>query len=122
MNFWQWLAGGAASFLIGLIGGTWAARGVLDELKLKNVVQDMRLEALERDREAIRDMATNMAVVAALQVEMKDDVKEIFARLNLRVDDKPHETERRSDGGTRKFRAETASIYENGVPADRQGT
>lgn len=43
-------------------------------------------------------MASNIAVLAALQSEMKDDVQAIFERLNRRADDQPHTKERRKNG------------------------
>lgn len=77
----RWAMAGAVSFVVGLVGGSWAARGMLDEMRQKAAVHEVRLAALELDRETIREMASNIAVLAALQCEMKDDVKEIFDRL-----------------------------------------
>lgn len=96
-GWWQILCG-AGSMVSGSIVGAWVARGTLDGLKQKNIVQDLRLDSLERDREVIREMASNLAVLAAIQDEMKDDIKSIFGRLNYRSDDQPHGPERRHNG------------------------
>lgn len=106
-GFWEWLLGGgfwavltgAVSVVVGMVGGAWAARGTLAAIEQKNALQDLRLDALELDREVIRGMASNIAVLAALQGEMKDDVQAIFERLNRRADDHPqHAPERRKNG------------------------
>ena len=105
-GFWSWLLGGgfwaaltgAVSVGVGMVGGAWAARGTLAAIEQKNALQDLRLDALERDREALRDMASNIAVLTALQSEMKDDVQAIFERLNRRADDQPNTKERRKNG------------------------
>lgn len=70
----------------------------LEWVKQKNIIQNLRLDSLERDREVIREMASNLAVLAAIQDEIKDDVKSIFDRLNRRSDDQPHGPERRHNG------------------------
>lgn len=82
---WTKWAATMASFVAGIVGGTWAARGELEKLKQKNIVQDMRLDAIEKDRESIESMAKNLAVLAALQNEMRDDIKEIFQRCNAHL-------------------------------------
>ena len=90
----QW----AVSLALGLIGGAWAARGMLATMQKDIAVHDTRIKALEIDREIIREMASQLAVVAALQGEMRDDVKEIFDRLNRRADDRQTGEERRHNG------------------------
>lgn len=106
-GFWEWLLGGgfwavltgAVSVGVGGVGGAWAARGTLAAIEQKNALQDLRLDALERDRETLHDMASNIAVLTALQSEMKDDVQAISERLNRRADDQQqHTPERRRNG------------------------
>jgi len=106
-GFWGWLLGGGfwavltglVSVVVGMVGGAWAARGTLAAIEQKNALQDMRLDTLELDREVIRGMASNIAVLTALQSELKSDVQAIFERLNRRTDDQPqHAPERRKNG------------------------
>ena len=51
----RWAMGGAVSFVVGLVGGSWAARGMLEEMRQKAAVHEVRLAALELDRETIRE-------------------------------------------------------------------
>lgn len=106
-GFWEWLLGGGfwtvltgtISATAGMVCGAWVARGTLAAIEQKNALQDLRLDSLELDREVIRGMASNVAVLAALQGELKADVQAIFERLNRRTDDQPqHAPERRKNG------------------------
>lgn len=80
-KFWQVVGGCVLSAAGGLIGGAWVSRGVLEGLKQADMALASRVEHLEKQLEALTSMSTSIAVLAALQSEMKEDIKAIFERL-----------------------------------------
>lgn len=98
-KFWQVVGSCVLSAVGGLIGGAWASRGVLDSLREADKDLSKRVEHLEKHLDALAKMSINLAVLAALQTEMKEDIKAIFDRLNRRAEDLPHEKERRLKNG-----------------------
>jgi hypothetical protein len=99
LGFWQWVAGGIVSVFSGLIGGAWISRGVLEKIKQTNDNHEHRICIIERNCadncKVLAQISTNLAVVLALQSEMKADVKEVFDRLNRRADDRRIDEDRR---------------------------
>jgi len=99
-GFWQWVLGGLVSVGSGLIGGAWISRGVLEKIKQTGDNHEMRILAIEKNCgencKVLAQIATNLAVMIALQAEMKDDIKEVFDRLNRRGDDRRNDEERRT--------------------------
>lgn len=102
-GFWQWLLSGgfwavitgAASVAGSMVVGAWVARGTLAKIEQKSALHDQRLSILENDRASLLKMASDVAVLAALQAEMRADIQAIFERCNRRFDDQHHEPERR---------------------------
>lgn len=116
-EFWKWVGGAVLAVAGGLFGGGWAGRGILESLRLKitatkatvdaSVARIATLEARQdaqsaeirhcvaEIREGVAEIRQGVAVVTALHEETQKDVGEIFARLNRRHDDLPHDEERR---------------------------
>lgn len=94
-KFWQVIVGCVLSAGGGLIGGGWVSRGVLESLRQADAALGVRVTNLETQLRSLASMSTSLAVIAALQDEMKDDIKEIKGRLNRRESDAPHQEERR---------------------------
>ena len=119
LGFWRWVATAAVGLLTGAVGWAWASRGVLEDLRAadRKAVDDVKAikvamaacqatfigsmidkkqgeEALKH-AEQMAEIRTNMAVMVAMQGEMKEDIKDIFARLNRRSDDRKCGDERR---------------------------
>jgi len=91
-GFWQWVAAGFVSVVSGLIGGAWISRGVLEKLKQTGENHEHRICVIERNCsdncKVLAQISTSLAVLIALQNEMKADIKEVYERLNRRADDR----------------------------------
>lgn len=94
-KFWQVIVGCLLSAGGGLIGGGWVSRGVLESLRQADRDLDGRVTRLEKQLDALASMSISLAVLTALQKEMKEDIKAIFGRLDRRETDAPHQEERR---------------------------
>jgi hypothetical protein len=94
-KFWQVIVGCVLSAGGGLIGGGWVSRGVLESLRQADRDLDGRVTRLEKQLDALASMSISLAVLTALQKEMKEDIKAIFGRLDRREADAPHQEERR---------------------------
>lgn len=122
LSFWQWASGVAVAIFGGLVGGGWTARGLLEGLRRDNEAQNVRISALEkrqtecsvqlrqtitetvqqamdksdlRNAEQLEAIRQDVAVMKALFGETRDDVREIFNRLNTRQVDLPVHNDRR---------------------------
>lgn len=95
-KFWQVIGGFVLSAASGLIGGAWVSRGVLESLRQADTALALRVAHLEKQLEVLAAMSTSLAVLTALQKEMKEDIKAIFGRLDRRKSAAPHQEERRA--------------------------
>ena len=93
--FWQVIVGCVLSAGGGLIGGGWVSRGVLESLRQADTALALRVTRLEGQLESLASISISLAVLTALQKEMKEDIKAIFGRLDRRAADTPHQEERR---------------------------
>lgn len=121
-RFWQWVGTGLVALLAWVVGRSWNARGVLEALRQADSAIILRVTSLETlqaqcrsglrdeikgavqqafDQQALRhaeqmgEIRTDLAVIVALGAETKDDLKEIFSRLNRRESEVPYVGERR---------------------------
>ena len=94
-KFWQVIVGCVLSAGGGLIGGGWVSRGVLESLRQADTALALRVTRLEGQLESLASISISLAVLTALQKEMKEDIKAIFERLDRRESESPHQEERR---------------------------
>jgi len=124
-RFWQWVGVGALSVLAWVSGRSWKARGLLEALRQADTAILVRVAALETtqvqcraglrdeirsavqqafDQQSLRhveqmgEIKKDLAVLVALGAETKDDIKDIFDRLNRRGAETPYVGERRHKG------------------------
>lgn len=82
LKLWQVILGGLATLLCGVAGGAWSSRGVVEELRKKDLELDLRLQAAEATIAAVHSMAVSLAVLASQSKEMKEEITAIRNGLN----------------------------------------
>jgi len=87
-GFLQWVIGGIVSAITGIATGVWVGRGVLEALRQKDAIHDLRIQRLEecmsaQERLSVR-LGNNVSRLGALASEAKGDINEIFERINER--------------------------------------